>query len=99
MTAKEKELFDQKHTIWSKMNDVARSLKEGKTLNDDEQKQFDAWDKEYNSIAKNLEILKRANELDAEATARKGEERKGNGEENAAPVNFSNKEKRAIYTI
>lgn len=97
MTAKEKELFDQKHTVWSKMNDVARSLKEGKTLNDDEQRQFEAWDKEYNSIAKNLEILKRANELEAEVTAKKGEEKRGNGEETAVPVNFSNKEKRAIY--
>jgi HK97 family phage major capsid protein len=97
MTAKEKELFDQKHTVWSKMNDVARSLKEGKTLNDDEQKQFDAWDKEYNSIAKNLEILKRANELEAEANAKKGEERKGNGEEGGAPVTFTSKEKREIF--
>ena len=99
MTAKEKELFDQKHTIWAKMNDVARSLKEGKTLNDDEQRQFDAWDKEYNSIAKNLDILKRSAELEAEATAARGEEKRGNGEENAAPVNFSTAEKRKIYTI
>lgn len=99
MTAKEKELFDQKGKIWDKMNDVARSLKEGKTLNDDEQKQFDAWDKEYNSIAKNIEILKRSEELEAEAIAVRGEQKQGNGEENVAHVNFSNKEKRAIYQI
>lgn len=100
MTAKEKELFDQKGKIWDKMNDVARSLKEGKTLNEDEQRQFDAWDKEYNAIAKNLEILKRAEELEAQATAARGEERQGNGEDRKnAPVNFSNKEKRAIYHI
>lgn len=81
MTAKEKELFDQKGKIWDKMNDVARSLKEGKTLNDDEQRQFEAWDKEYNAIAKNLEILKRSAELEASNTAARGEERPGNGEE------------------
>lgn len=97
MTAKEKELFDQKQTVWEKMNDVARSLKEGKELNDDEQRQFDAWDKEYNSIAKKLEILKRASELEAQATAASGEERKGNGEESAAPRDFKPHEKRAIY--
>lgn len=99
MTAKEKELFDQKGKIWDKMNDVARSLKDGKTLNDDEQKQFDAWDKEYNSIAKNIEILKRSAELEAEAIAARGEQKPGNGEGNQEPVNFSNKEKRAIYQI
>lgn len=99
MTEKEKELFDQKGKIWDKMNDVARSLKDGKTLNDDEQKQFDAWDKEYNSIAKNLDILKRSAELEAEVTAKNGEEKPGNGEERKEPVNFKPHEKRAIYKL
>lgn len=98
MTAKEKELFDQKQTVWEKMNDVARSLKEGKQLNDDEQRQFDAWDKEYNSIAKNLDILRRSRELEAETSASKGEEKRGNGEENPAePRDFKPHEMRSIY--
>ena len=99
MTAKEKELFDQKGKIWDKMNDVARSLKEGKELSADEERQFNDWDNEYKGIAKKLDLLKRAAELDAEATAARGEEKRGNGEENAAPIHFSNKEKRAIYQI
>jgi HK97 family phage major capsid protein len=99
MTAKEKELFDKKGKIWGQMNDVARSLKEGKELTDDEQRQFDAWDKEYNSLTKQIDILKRASELEAEVTAARGEEKPGNGEERTAPVKFNNREKRKIYHI
>lgn len=99
MTAREKELFDQKHSVWNKMQDVARSLKEGKTLNADEQKQFDGWDTELRGISKSLEILQREKELEAEITAKQGEEKRGNGEENAAPVKFNANEKRKIYHI
>lgn len=100
MTAKEKELFDQKGKIWDKMNDVARSLKEGKELNADEQRQFDDWDKEYVAIDKKLAVLKRAAELEAEATAARGEERQGNGEDKAvAPRDLKPHEKRNIYNL
>lgn len=81
MTTKEKELYNQKAEIWEKMNDVARSMKEGKELTADEERQFNDWDKEYNKIAKSLEILKRGGELEAEATATRGTKWSGNGEE------------------
>lgn len=72
-------------------------MREGKVMNDDETRQFDAWDKELINITKNIEIAQRAAQLDAEDVFKKGEERRGNGEDKPDPVNFTAQEKRNIY--
>jgi HK97 family phage major capsid protein len=99
MTTEEKNLYDKKGQVWAKMNDVARSLKDGKLLNDDEQKQFDAWDKELNQITASIKAIQTVANLDAEISAKRAEEKPGNGEKPAENVSFSEREKRNIYNL
>lgn len=68
-----RKLYDEKGTVVKKMEDAARSLKEGKALTADDERQFTAWDTELSGVTAKIKILERAAQLEAETIERTGE--------------------------
>lgn len=99
MTTELKSLYDKKGTVWAQMQDVARKLKEkpGTVLTEDENRQFEGWDTELRSITGTIKALETEAQLKTELESKKGEEKRGNGEDLQTAVNFTPKEKRSIY--
>lgn len=73
MKAEIKKLYDEKGAIIQKMTDAARSLKEGKQLTADDDRQFSAWDGELKSVTDKIRILERSAQLEADLIANTGD--------------------------
>ncbi len=69
MTQEKKDLFDKKGKIVNEQTDALRLVKERKSgefagvINPEERLKFDAWEKDYQKVCDQIEVLEREEKL------------------------------------
>lgn len=99
MNAELKQLYDKKGKVVKQMEDCYRNVKarEDKKATADEERQFDAWDKELEEINGSIRFHERASKLEAERIAEEGtrHEAEGQKEKKFAEATIATAEKRS----